>query len=45
MNTITLSCFPSRVIFNEVWFGYKAWGPSFKVMDNGDEIINSDKSD
>ena len=45
MNTTTLSCLPSRVTPDEIWFGRKAWGPSLKVMDNGDEITNSDEGD
>ena len=31
MNTTPLSCLPSRVTPNEVWFGRKAWGPSLKI--------------
>lgn len=42
MNTIPLSCLPSRVTPNKVWFGCKAWGLSLKVLDNGGEVIDSE---
>jgi hypothetical protein len=28
-----------------VWFGRKAWGPSLKVRDNGNETTESDKGE
>jgi hypothetical protein len=43
MNTTPLSCLPSRVTPDEVWFGRKSWGPSLKVRDSGDETTESDE--
>jgi hypothetical protein len=40
MNTTLLSCLLSRVTLDEVWFSYKAWGPSLKVRDSGDKITD-----
>ena len=45
MNTTPLSCLPSRVTPDEIWFGRKAWGPSLKVRDNRDEITDSNEGE
>lgn len=45
INTTLLSCLLLRVTLNEVWFGYKAWGPLLKVRDNGDKITESNKGE
>jgi hypothetical protein len=45
MNTTPLSCLPLRVTLNEVWFGRKAWGPSLKVLDNGDQGTDSEEGE
>jgi hypothetical protein len=42
MNTTPLSCLPSRVTLNEVWFGRKAWGPSLKIPDSDAEGEDSE---